>query len=151
MWMVAILGTMVGGNMIFAQQGSYWSRGTDPIGIFQSTAGDTNDTNIQDNRLNNVSRGEGWYPARYTISNTLDSLRVRIAPYLQWLVYIGLALAVIFIIYNGLLMVTWSLHSLWDWSSVQKRLLTLIIWVLILTGFYFIIQLLVIVVNSLAG
>lgn len=74
---------------------------------------------------------------------------MRIAPYLQWIVYIGLSLAVIIIIYNGFLMVTGSLHSLGEWSAVQKRLLTLVLGVLLLTGFYFVIRMIVIVATSL--
>jgi len=127
--------------------------GDDPDRILDNVVAEVSEgaENAQDTELNRVNRVEWWYPARFTISNTLDSLRTRLNPYLQWLVYIGLAAATIFIIYNWFLLVTWSLHTSGEWSAVQKKLINVIIWVLLLTGFYFVIRLLVILVNSLTS
>ncbi|MBU1757710.1 hypothetical protein KKG31_00740 [Patescibacteria group bacterium] len=63
----------------------------------------------------------------------MDYLRKNIGPYLQWAVYIGLTMAVILIIYNGLLMVTNSLHKEGDMEKVKKRLINIVIGVLLLT------------------
>ena len=151
-FVVFTLISMLLGSVAFAQVWRRGSFGDDPDNILDNVAGEVNeDTGIQETQLNRVSRQEWGYAARFTISNTLDSIRIRLAPYLQWAVYIGLALAVIFIIYNWFLMVTWSLHSQWERSAVQKRLMMIIIGVLLLTGFYFVIRLIVIIANSIVA
>lgn len=139
-------------SLAHAQVGGWSDFGDNPENILDNVAWEVNeDTWIQETQLNRVSRQEWWFASRYTISNTLDSIRVRIAPYLQWAVYIGLSLAVILIVYNWFLMVTGSLHSSWEWSDVQKRLTMIVIGVLLLTGFYFVVKIIVVIANSLTA
>ena len=78
-----------------------------PIYIVDQFGQDVNeDTRIQDTALNDINPNQGQYPSKYRIANAFDSIRIQIAPYLQRIMYIGLSLAVIGIIYNGFLMVT---------------------------------------------
>lgn len=124
-----------------AQQNSWGSYGNNPLDILDTVVGEANDQyKIQETKLNEVSNLEGGFPSQFRIANTLDSIRVKITPYIQWTMFIWLSLAVVLIIYNGLLLVTNSLHGEWEISSVQNRIVNILIWVLVLTGFYFIIQ-----------
>lgn len=126
--------------------------GDDPDRILDNVSAQVSQgaDNAQDTPLNRISRNEGGYAGRYTLTNTLDSFRQRIAPYIQRAAYIGLSIAVILLIYNGFLMVTGSVHGNGDRSVVQKRLLYIVLWVLLLTWFYFIIELLVIIVTAIS-
>lgn len=49
-----------------------------------------------------------------TVFTVLDSLKVMSVPYIQWMVYIGLWLAMFAIMYNGIIL----LMNLWDKSKV---------------------------------
>lgn len=106
------------------------------------------DYEIQETALNDANDQQWGYQSQYKIANTLDYLRNNIAPYLQWAVYIGLVVSVILIIYNGLLMVTNALHKEGDIAKVKKRLVNIAIGVLLLTGFYAIIKIVVGLINS---
>lgn len=97
---------------------------------------------IQDTVVNDISNIQWQYVSEYKISNTLDSIRMQIAPYIQWIMYIGLSIAVLWIIYNGFLMVTNSLHGNWDSTKVKNRITNIAIWVGLLTWFYVVIELL---------
>jgi hypothetical protein len=63
----------------------------------------------------------------------LDWFRQNINPYLQWTVYIGLSIAVILLIYNGLLMVTNAIHKEGETAKVKKNIMNIVIGVIILT------------------
>jgi hypothetical protein len=67
------------------------------------------------------------------------------------MVYIGLVVAVILIIYNGFLMVTNGLHKEWDMAKVKKNLMNITIGILLLTWFYAIIKIVVWLINSVFG
>ncbi len=97
---------------------------------------------IQDTALNDISNIQWQYASEYKISNTLDSIRMQIAPYIQRVMYIGLSIAVLWIIYNGFLMVTNSVHGEWDSEKVKNRITNIAIWVGLLTWFYVVIELL---------
>ncbi len=120
---------------------SRWSLWSNPTVVLDRFASRVNTEKIQDNALNDTSNIQWQYSTEYKISNTLDAIRNQITPYIQRTMYIGLAIAVILIIYNGLLMVTNSLHDQWDLEKIKWRLKNILIWVGILTWFYVIIQL----------
>jgi hypothetical protein len=82
------------------------------------------DSFIQDTQLNTVSNLQGSYPSEFRIANTLDALRIGIAPYLQWFIYIALALATIGIIYNGFKLVTGQEESI---AGAQKNIINILI------------------------
>lgn len=129
-----------------------WLYGDTPIEVLDNVAGEANqDYEIQETALNDASDTQWGYTSQYKIANTLDYLRNNIAPYLQWAVYIGLVVAVMLIIYNGFLMVTNALHKEGDMAKVKKRLINITIGVLLLTGFYAIIKIVVGLINSVFG
>lgn len=136
-------------SISLAQTESWGRYGADPITILDKVVDEANeDTKIQQTALDGVS-DVGSYARQYKIANTLDWLRNNINPYLQWMIYIWLSLAVILLIYNGFLMVTHSIHGEWDIAKLKKRFIYIAIGVILLTGFYFIIKLVVSLLNSI--
>lgn len=139
-------------SKVSAQTDSRWLYGGTPIEVLDNVAGQANkDYSIQETALNNASDQQWWYQRQYKIANTLDYLRTNIAPYLQWMVYIGLVVAVMLIIYNGFLMVTNGIHKGGDMTKVKKNLLNITIGILLLTWFYAIIKIVVGLINSVFG
>ena len=136
---------------VFAQRWSRWSYGSTPIDILDKVAGNANtdkSTRVQNTAFDAIT-DKWWYQKEYKIANTLDWIRNNINPYLQRVVYVGLALAVILLIYNWLLMVTNSLHGQWDIAKVKKNMINILIGVLILTWFYLIMKIVVWIINSI--
>ena len=126
--------------------------GADPIQILDNVVSEANDEyKIQQTALDGATDKQWsislW--SAYKITNTLDWFRNNINPYLQWAVYIGLSLAVVLLIYNGLLMVTNAIHKEGETAKIKKNIINIVIGVLILTGFYFIIKLAVSLINSI--
>lgn len=118
---------------------SQWAE--NPIHLLDHFANEVNsDTRIQDTAVNDINPNQGQYAKEYVITNALDAIRIQIAPYIQWVMYIGLSLAVIGIIYNGFLMVTQPVWSDGDTWKVKDRLIKIVKGVFLLTGFYVIIQ-----------
>ena len=65
------------------------NKGTSPTEILNSIAGEANsEYKIQETALDGVNDDQGAFAAKYKMANTLDSLRIKIAPYLQWMFYI---------------------------------------------------------------
>ncbi len=115
---------------------SFWaSRKWSPKDIVDSVNKEANKWGswVQNTQLNNIN-GNG-------VKETLTSLKDQLAPYIQWAVVIGLSIAVIAIIFNGLMLVTWSIKDS-QVGKVKTRMIRLTIWILVLTGFYFIIRVL---------
>lgn len=136
----------------FATDGTWWKYGSDPVMILDRVVEDANqDYKIQQTALDSATDKQWGYQSQYKIANTLDWFRNNINPYLQRAVYIWLSVAVILLIYNGLLMVTWSLHKEWDMAKVKSRMIYIVVGVVLLTGFYFIIKLVVSLINSIFG
>ena len=135
----------------FAQDWSWWNYGGDPITVLDRVVQESNsDYKIQQTALDKAIDKWG-YSSQYKVANTLDRLRDNIAPYIQYAVFIGLALGVILLIYNGFLMVTNAVHGEWDFAKIKKRFMYILVGVLLLTGFYFIIKLTVSIINSIFG
>lgn len=116
---------------------SFWNS---PTSVLDKVAESVNKDKIQDNAINDISNIQWQYASEYKIANTLDAIRLQINPYIQRIMYLWLSWAVILVIYNGLLMVTNSLHGAWEFWAVQKRLMNIWIGVWILSWFYIIIQ-----------
>ena len=145
LWMCSIF-------QVSAETESRGGYGNTPLEVVDGVVGKANkDIQFQETALDGVNDQEGWYQRQYKISNTLDYLRVNIAPYLQWAVYIWLVFAVILIIYNGFLMVTHTINKSGDFGKVKKNIGYIAIGVLLLTGFYAIIKLVVGLINSVFG
>lgn len=126
----------------------WWKYGSDPMRVLDSVASEANDEyKIQDTQLDDVSPLQWSYPSQYRLTNTLDALRKNIGPYLDRAFFIGLAIAVIMIIYNGFLLVTNTIHGEWERWETKKRLINVVIGVIVLTGVYAILK----IVLSLIG
>lgn len=95
---------------------------------------------IQDTALDRVTDTQGQFASKYKIANTLDSIRINIAPYLQWFMYIGLSIATILIIITWFELVT-SAQSGMDTKKALGRIKNIAIGLVILTGFYIITRL----------
>ncbi len=138
--------------MSFAASENRSKYGGNPIQILDNVVSEANDDySIQQTSLDKATATQWAYSSQYKIANTLDRLRQNINPYIQYTVYIGLSVAVILLIYNGLLMVTNAVHKEWETAKIKKNIINILIGVLILTGFYFIIKLAVSIINSLFG
>ena len=105
---------------------------------------DLKDNDVQQTALDNaVTTYNKW------ITSTLTAVKQSSTWYLQWLAYIWLSIALILIIYNGIMLlvsgITWS-DEMWKF---KKRFVNLIIWVVILTSGYLIIKFVVSIIWQL--
>lgn len=111
------------------------------------------DYKIQDTALDGITSQDTSFTAdkNFTLTNTLVNLKNTIHPYLQWAVYLGLSLAVILLIYNGFLMVTNVMHGNGEFSKLKNNFIYIALGVIVLTGFYYLIDIIVAVINMLLG
>lgn len=125
-------------NINFSFSSQDWSDAeTDPKWIIDAVQSD-----VQDTELDNV----GWDWVYWV----LDSLRQNVWPYINWIVFIGLSVAVILIIYNWILLITQSMDESVLWK-VKTRITYLVFWVIILTWFYFILAIVWSIIANVAG
>ncbi len=151
-WGIIILGSILSQWFAIAQEWSRWKYGDNPISILETVVSEANDDyEIQETALDWVTNMQWAYPSQYKITNTLEYFRNKIQPYLQRVLYIWLTAAVILLIYNWFLMVTNSLHKEWDSEKVKKNIINIAIGVIVLTWFYFILQLMVAIINTIFG
>jgi hypothetical protein len=135
-----------------AQQGRRGRYGSTPNDVFDTVVGGANrwlSTRIQDTKLNQVTDNDGGYAREMRISNTLDSIRLNIWPYMQRAMYLWLSAAVIIIIYNGFLLVAGNLTGE-DLAKVRDRIINVLLGVGVLTWFYFLIRIVVALVSQIA-
>jgi hypothetical protein len=134
----------------YQSRGGY---GRDPISIVDTVVDKANeDYRTQETALDGISTigGEGFSGSpQYRLTNTLYNLKNLIHPYLQWLLYIGLTVATVLVIYNGFLLVTGAVHNEGEFSKIKKNLIAIGIGVILLTGFYFLIDLVIAIMNFL--
>ncbi len=83
---------------------------------------------------------------RFPITRTLCSIKANMKDYIQYVIYFGLAFATIFLIWNGFKIVTSSDREKQLWVF-KKNLWYIFIWVVLLTWFYYVIDIFVSVVN----
>lgn len=122
-------------GMLGIGRGSY---GTSPSEVVDRIVGEANATNkIQDTELDKVTDKEWQFATKYKLANTLDSIRMAIAPYLQWFMFIGLTIATVLLIITWFQYVT-SGQTGEDTKKLQGRIKNIIIWIVILTWFYII-------------
>lgn len=127
---------------------SWGDKGTSPIEILDRVAGEANvEYKIQDTALDNVNDDQGAFASKYKMANTLDSIRIKIAPYLQWMFYIGLSIATILIVYYGILLMTGALSGE-DIKKTIGKIKNIAIGVAILTGFALIIRIFIAIMSS---
>ncbi len=139
-------------GFVAAQWGSRWSWGSSPEDILNNVANQSNQQyDIQDSPLERVNERQWWYPMQYRIANTLDSIRVNIAIYIQWIVFVWLALATIGLIWIGFLMVTNPVSSEWTIDKIKTRVIGIVAGVLLITWFYALLRLFVAIITALFG
>lgn len=80
-----------------------------------------------------------WFGTENRIANGAWILVEAISPYIQWMVFIGMSLSVILIIYNGFMIVA-NAGDDGQIKSAKDNVKNIIIGVLILGGFYFILR-----------
>lgn len=126
--------------------------GTDPITILDTVVDKANeDFKVSETKLDTVNPKEWWQPIQYKITNTLEYFRKNINPYLQWIIFIGMAAAVILLIWNGFLMVTNATHNKWDIKKVKENITNILIGVVIMLGFVALIRIVTAVINYLVS
>ncbi len=87
--------------------------------------------------------------SRFTLTRTLCSIKANVKNYLQYVMYFGLTAATILLIRNWFKIVTASDQGKQVWEF-KKNLIYIVVWVLLLIGFYYIIDIFVSVVNLVA-
>ncbi len=137
----------------FAQNGSRGDRGSDPLVIFETMVDDANSNGyaIQETAMDWISDQQWDYDRAYKISNTLDYVRKNLDPYLQRAIYAWLVLATIWLIYTWFLLTTNAIHNQWDWTKVKTNTINILLWVFLLSWFYFIIKLIVALITAIFG
>ena len=124
-----------------------------PVSVLNSVKWNANKNKsdqVQNTKLDGISSRIGCQDipldTKYTISRTLCNIKWNIKSYLDYLVYIWLTAATILIIWNWFKLVTsedrWK--QIWEF---KKNIINIIIWVVLVIGFYYIIDIFVSVVN----
>lgn len=109
---------------------------------------------VQNTDLDGVTSRASWCDwiapdSRFTLTRTLCSIKMNIKDYLQYVMYFGLILATVFLIRNGFKIVTSQDREKQIWTF-KKNLIYIIVWVVLVTWFYYIIDIFVSVVNLIA-
>ena len=115
-------------------------------------ANDDNGSRVQRTAADNINSkycDELWLSSNFTLARTLCSIKYSIRGYLQYIIYIWLAAATIFIIRNWFKIVT-ATNKEDQMKTFKKNMVNLIIWVILLTSFYFILEVFVSAVNFIA-
>ncbi len=145
---VVLLSTVLVSCWTWAEHNRWGNYGSRPIDILDTIHGESNDDPdyaIQETALDGaVHEVESW---EYRMRNTLKVITNHINIYLQWLLYIGLSVAVILLIVNGLMMVTGAFHKYWDVATVKKNIFHIGIGVVLMSGFYAVVKLILALVN----
>jgi len=131
-----LLGLSSLGMMSFAQD--WWAVWSDPTKIIEQIRWDKADKIIQ-TELDRIDADQWWFQDENRLANTLDSLRVNIAVYLQRLTFALLVTGVTLIIYNGLRLVLSPLQPE-EAANVKKRIVYILAWLLVGTWFYYLIK-----------
>ncbi len=102
------------------------------------------DDNVQNTALDNaVSTSTKW------VKSTLSAIKQSSTGYLQWLAYIGLWIALILIIYNGIRLLISGITGSDEVSKFKKRFISLVLWVVIITSWYIIIKFVISILGEL--
>lgn len=157
LWCVILLFTVIISFFIFGSFSpvsaqSWWDYNTDNckepwlwfwLCIVSNIVGKENkDTGIIQTDLDMVNRDFGGFDSEYRISNTLSNTKEQLESYIEWITFIGFSVAVVLLIYNGLLLVVSPLSE--DQSSaVKKRIWYILMGVVVMAGFYFILKVLI--------
>lgn len=98
------------------------------------------ESKIQNTELDKVTHRWGDFGDDYPITSTLDHARDNIWDYVQYIIYIWIAAATIFLIWNAFKVVT-SQDREKQMGTFKRNLTYIIIGVILITWFYFILWL----------
>jgi hypothetical protein len=136
---------------LFAQEINWNAGKNSPVDLLNAFNDVTNaEHRIQETALDGVTSQSAGYSGniKFRITNTLEYLKNNIHPYIQWIVYLGLALATILLIYNGFLMVTNVVNGgQGELSKIKGNFINIGIGVIVLTGFYYLIDIITAIIN----
>ena len=128
-----------------------WNLDQNPVNILDhinNKANEKQSDRVQDTKLNKVQSvcGEISPGNGFTITKTLCNIKMNIASYLQYIIYIWLTAATIILIRNGFQLVT--AEDKWKQMWVfKKNIMYIVIWVVLLVAFYYILDIFVSLVN----
>ena len=133
---------------------SSWFDYNEPIQVLDNVVDNANKSSsddVQNTKMDKVTSklNSCWKDSRYTFSNTLCFITNNLHYYLQYVVYIWLALAVIFLIWNGLQLIL-SKDNEKQFEKFKTNAINIWIWVILIVAFYIIIDIFVSVVNLIA-
>ena len=124
-----------------------------PVDLVKKVYREANDEDaVQNTALDNVNSkfcNELSLDGKYTLARTLCSIKYWIRGYLQYVMYVWLAGATIFIIRNWFKIVT-ATDKESQMKKFKENIKYLIIWVILITCFYFILDVFVSIVNFIA-
>ncbi|PZM87255.1 MAG: hypothetical protein DLD55_02305 [candidate division SR1 bacterium] len=131
-----------------ADESSWIDYSNSPTEIAASVVDKANEKHkIQETKFNKINN-KGSH-GEYQITNTLERITKNIQPYIQWILYIGLVGATILLIWNGFRLVTNSSIGGGDIKTVKENIKSILIGVLIMSGFLVIIKLVMAIMNLL--
>ena len=133
-YVTILLGLML--NYVLAYAG--WD--SDPVGVLN----ELKDSDVQRTALDNaVGADTKW------VTNTLTAIKQASGGSLQWIAYLGLWIALILIVYNGIMLLISGITGSDEMWKFKKRFVSLVLWVVILTSGYLIIKFVVSIIWDL--
>ena len=148
--MILLFSCFAAFSFSFAQQWRWSDRWSTPFQVFENVVAWANTWDkIQETYLDTIN-SDNWSEApEFKITNTLNSVRQHIGPYIQWAVYIGFVMSVAWLIICGFIMSTWWISKSSWFEKVKSKIINACLAVLLLSWFYIIIKLIVGVINML--
>lgn len=133
----------------FENNSKYFSAWGDATSLVETIHDGIPEQNTDLEKVNSVAAcADLWLGAdsNYTITKTLCYIKAHINDYMQYVIYIWLTAATIFLIRNGFKIVT-SQDREKEVNAFKKRFMYLVIWVVLLVSFYIVIDIFVSIVN----
>ena len=136
------------------KSGWNWNWHQTPVQILGEVKSEANDNPWERVQQTDFDQTSSKYDAcewiapdpRYTITRTLCHVKENTKDYLQYVMYIWLTAATIFLIRNGFMLVT-SFDKQKQMTTFKKNITYVIIWVILLTWFYYMLDILIGIVN----
>lgn len=136
---IIILTTSITVNFSFAQENNSSNRiNQDVDWMIESVWSMKSD--VQNTKYNEIS----WWWIKWT----LESVSELTTPYINWMIYIWLAMAIILIIFNWLLIVLAPANDSYV-SKVKSRMIYIIMWIVVLTWSAVIIRIVLAIIQNL--
>jgi hypothetical protein len=132
---------------------TWWNFENGPVKLLEEinyNANKKKSEEVQNTALNHITSKAGcedlWVKSTFTLTKTLCYIKNNSHSYLQYFMYMCLTVATIIIIRNWFLLVTSSERGK-QMETFKKNMKNLVIWIILLTCFYFILDVFVSMVN----